>query len=287
MTGAVLSSGEDLGPVAVVAACDPREALVDWLVRTRRPGPSAPGAVAAEPVHDGYESKIDALVAERPVYRAVDDTLRDLLDGADPLVPTVIISPPLAEAHRAHELMARGRVAERPMLFANVPSVIDPSLQVDGRHVFSLEVLYTPYALDGGWTGSAEPRRWLERYAAEMVEPGFLESIVDWRVMDPPAYESEFRMPRGYAPSFAGGPLAAMVGKDRELTRYETPVAGLFLTGAATFPGAGIWGASGRNAAAVVVRRLDRPRTPGPRAWPGRVISPRTRRSGLSGRTVA
>ncbi len=72
--------------------------------------------------------------------------------------------------------------------------------------------------------------------------------------MDPPAYERELRMPRGWAPSFSGSPLRALLGRrDRELTRYETPVAGLFLTGAATYPGAGIWGASGRNAADRVV----------------------------------
>ena len=31
---------------------------------------------------------------------------------------------------------------------------------------------------------------------------------------------------------------------------------GLYLTGAATFPGAGIWGASGRNCATVILARL-------------------------------
>jgi phytoene dehydrogenase-like protein len=76
-----------------------------------------------------------------------------------------------------------------------------------------------------------------------------------WRVTTPPDYERDFSLARGHAPSFAGGPLAALVGRDRELTRYETPVRGLFLTGAATFPGAGIWGASGRNTAQVL-RRL-------------------------------
>jgi len=32
-------------------------------------------------------------------------------------------------------------------------------------------------------------------------------------------------------------------------------VPGLFLTGAATFPGAGVWGASGHNCAMVVLAR--------------------------------
>ena len=62
--------------------------------------------------------------------------------------------------------------------------------------------------------------------------------------MTPDRYESEFHLPRGHATSFAGGPLAALLGRQPELTRYETPVRGLFLTGAATFPGAGVWGAA-------------------------------------------
>ena len=38
-----------------------------------------------------------------------------------------------------------------------------------------------------------------------------------------------------------------------ELTSYETAVRGLYLTGAATFPGAGVWGAGGKNCATVVL----------------------------------
>ena len=60
----------------------------------------------------------------------------------------------------------------------------------------------------------------------------------------------------GHATSFPGGPLSAFLGRDRELTRYETPIEGLYLCGAATFPGAGVWGASGRNAALTLIKRL-------------------------------
>ena len=82
-----------------------------------------------------------------------------------------------------------------------------------------------------------------------------LESIVDWRAVTPDVYEREFRLPEGHAASFAGGPLAALRSTQPELTGYETSVPGLFLTGAATFPGAGVWGASGRNCATVVLAR--------------------------------
>nr|MDT0667663.1 hypothetical protein [Micromonospora sp. DSM 115978] len=111
-----------------------------------------------------------------------------------------------------------------------------------------------PAAGGGGWSDGAEARRWLAAFG-ELLAPGFADSVLRWRAMTPPDYESGFGMPAGYAPSFGGGPLAALLGKDRELTRYETPVAGLFLSGAGTFPGAGVWGAAGRNAAHAVLAR--------------------------------
>ena len=47
-----------------------------------------------------------------------------------------------------------------------------------------------------------------------------------------------------------------MLGREPELTRYETPIKGLYLTGAATYPGAGVWGAAGRNTATVILRGI-------------------------------
>ena len=206
------------------------------------------------PTHEGYESKIDAVVAERPRYRQVDDQLMARL-GVDPLTATAIVAPSLDASRDAHARMAQGAVAEQPMLFCNIPSVLDPTMRVpgpDGGDVFSLEVLFTPFSLQGGWPGSGEPQRWLEAYST-LVQPGWLDSVRRHRAMTPDRYESEFNLPNGYATSFGGGPLAALLGRQPELTRYRTPVRGLYLTGAATYPGAGVWGASGRNAAHVVL----------------------------------
>jgi phytoene dehydrogenase-like protein len=125
-----------------------------------------------------------------------------------------------------------------------------------GGDVLSVEALYTPWALAGGWEASAEPERWLELVAG-LVEPGFLQSVGPRRAVTPVEWEREFRMERGYALGYSATPLSTLLGRDPELTRYETPIRGLFLTGAATFPGASIWGASGRNAAGIVARRLS------------------------------
>jgi phytoene dehydrogenase-like protein len=244
--GVRLADGTEITAPVVVSACDPRRTFVEWL----EPAPSQAADTIERwrqaPHHEGYGSKVDAVVDAVPRLRDVDHDL-----GA-----TVTITPSLDEMDRAAAMLPTGGILERPALMANVPSVIDPSVAPNGHHVFSLEVLLTPYRHPGGWPGSAEPRRWLELFAAR-CEPGFLESILDWRAVTPDVYERDFHLPGGHAASFGGGPLATLRHPDPELTRYDTAVPGLYLTGAATFPGAGIWGASGRNCATVVLARAS------------------------------
>jgi beta-carotene ketolase (CrtO type) len=252
--GVAVVDGTEITAPVVVSACNPHSTFLEWL---RHPPPSAVDVVRrwrALPQPDGYESKVDAVVSRAPRLRTVDA----------PLGTTTIVAPSLEEIDRAHRLMLDGEVHPTPGLLLNVPSLLDPTLLDstgtggdDHRSVLSLEVLYTPYRLRGGWPGSTEPRRWLELFG-DLCEPGFLESIGAWRAMTPDVYERDFHLPAGHATSFAGGPLATFHNPNPELTRYETPVSGLYLTGAATFPGAGVWGASGRNCAAVVLEHMAR-----------------------------
>lgn len=226
----------------VVSACNPHDTFLRWLTN---PPPVADDLIRrwrATPHSEGYESKLDVVVSDVPRLRDVDR----------PLGSTTVVAPDLESIHRGWQTMQEGKVLDRPGLLVNVPTLIDPSMAPPGRHVLSLEVLYTPFALHGGWATSPEPRRWLETFAA-LCEPGLLDSIVEWRAMTPDRYESEFHLPAGHATSFAGGPLAALRNPNPELTEYETDIGGLYLTGAATFPGAGVWGASGRNCATVVL----------------------------------
>ena len=73
-------------------------------------------------------------------------------------------------------------------------------------------------------------------------------------MVGPVDYDARFAMPKGHSASFSGTPLTALLGRLPEQTRYRTPIDGLFLCGAGTFPGAGVWGASGRNVAGAVLR---------------------------------
>jgi phytoene dehydrogenase-like protein len=236
------TDGREFDAPTVVSACNPHDTFVRWL---RNPPPHAARLVErwqALPHDDGYESKIDAVLTAVPRLRGTDAALGT----------TTIVAPGLADIDRGYRLMGTGAMLERPAFLVNVPTLLDPTLAAPGRQVLSLETLFTPYGFELGWDDRAEPQRWLELFA-DLCEPGFLDSIVEWRAMTPDIYERDFHLPAGHATSFAGGPLAAFRNPNPELTGYETDVNGLYLTGAATFPGAGIWGASGRNCAAVVL----------------------------------
>ncbi|MEZ5340463.1 MAG: hypothetical protein R2706_03160 [Acidimicrobiales bacterium] len=72
----------------------------------------------------------------------------------------------------AHRLRSSGLVAKRPTLLVNIPTVIDPDMQDSpNTHVLSLEVLFTPYALPGGWPTSGEPQRWLDLWQGLLTRP--------------------------------------------------------------------------------------------------------------------
>jgi len=251
--GVALVDGTEFLADSVVSACNPHDTFLKWL---KNPPACAKQVVEKwrnTPHYEGYESKIDARITSLPKYKHIDQTFFDS-HGIDPLGATLVVSPSTADLHRGFEMISRGEILEQPAMLVNLPSVLDPSMTNASDHVFSLEALFTPFSFKGGWSSNTEPKRWLEKYA-ELVEPGFIESIADWRCVTPANYETDFFLPKGHATSFSGGPLAALLNSQPELTRYKTPIVGLYLTGAATFPGAGVWGASGKNAAMTILAK--------------------------------
>lgn len=259
--GVELDSGEVIEAPIVVSAGDTHNALVRWLKDPPVAVQPLVDRYRSMPVAEGYEAKVDAVLDARYEWPGVDDTMlaRLGITRDQSLFPSAVVSKSIAEITADHAAAARGRIAERPQFLVQAPSVLDPSVAAAlpaGSEVFSLEVLWAPHNLEGGWAGSAEPERWLRKVSELVTMPDgrpFHEHIVSWRLMGPVEYDRELSMPRGHAQSFAGTPFTALWGRNREQTRYETPVRGLFLTGAGTFPGAGVWGASGRNAASAVL----------------------------------
>lgn len=281
--GVRLEDGTRIAADVVVSASDPRRTLLELL---HAPPAAARGLLErwrARPVREGYESKVDAVVGALPRPRGIDPMHLQRLGVDEVLNATMVVAPGLDDIFNAHETALRGGVAERPLFLSNVPSIADPAVAPPDGHTFSLEVLFTPYRLREGWSATREPERWIEAFAS-LCEPGFLDGVKRFRVVGPEDYERDFSMAAGFAPSFAGGPLAALLGRDRELTRYATPVPGLYLTGSGTFPGAGVSGAPGRNAArAILSARRRAGRAGAPSRWRSRGAAATGRAGSSSG----
>ena len=250
VTGVSLADGRRIDARCVLVSSDPQKIFTEWLEDPALADRTSIKGWKAQPVHDGYESKLDLVIDGLPVYK-FEDRLRRAVGDSDLHTPTTVIAPTPSDLEEAHQRRSAGQVATRPSLLINIPTNLDRSMQLDAsEHVLSLEVLFTPYTHN--WASTSEPERWLE-ILDSLCEPGTLR-VKRWRSMTPDRYENEFFMPRGHTPAYAGSPLATLRGKPEDLTRHRGPIHGLHLAGAAAFPGAGIFGGAGRNAAMRVLR---------------------------------
>ena len=141
------------------------------------------------------------------------------------------------------------------------PTTLDPSLAPDGKHVVTAWAQWHPYELSTGEQWDDIRKREGERIVAqvEKAAPGFTSSIEQVHVQTPLDLERELGLRRGNVMHVEMG-LDSMFGYRPlpELAGYRTPVRGLFLTGASTHPGGGVFGASGRTAARVVMAQRRR-----------------------------
>lgn len=167
-----------------------------------------------------------------------------------------LLSPSMGYVRRAYEDYLGGSPSKDPAVIAMTFSAIDPDVAPPGKHTIFLWAQYFPYELSGGrqWDDIREETadsilEVLYRYA-----PNMRGKIIDRFIQTPLDLERRIGLPRGnvmhvemsFDQMFFFRPLP-------ELAQYRTPVKGLYLTGASTHPGGGVFGASGYNTARTVI----------------------------------
>ncbi len=155
------------------------------------------------------------------------------------------------------------RLPERPFMLLGQQSIADPSRAPAGRHT-AWAYTHGPHTID--WQAECEPH--VERMEAqiERFAPGFRDLILARYVLSPGDLE---RRNRNLIGGDVGGGSYAL---DQVIFRpipslipYRTPLRGLYLGSAATFPGGAVHGVPGRSAArlALAEARLLRMPLPG------------------------
>jgi phytoene dehydrogenase-like protein len=252
VTGVVLRGGEEIPAEAVVSGVDPKRTffqLVDPLqldptFANRIKNFRANGAVA----------QVNLALGGLPVFAALDASESSL----KALSGRIHIGPEIDYLERAFDASKYGDFSKAPYLDVTIPTILDPGLALDGRHVLSACVQFAPYKLrEGNWGARRKELgdtviKTLANYAPNL--PSLVEGM---QVITPLDLESSYGFTGGHI--FHGELALDQLFTMRPVldwARYKTPIRGLFLCGSGTHPGNGLTGASGANAAREIIRDL-------------------------------
>jgi phytoene dehydrogenase-like protein len=171
-----------------------------------------------------------------------------------------LIAPSRQFLRAAHGDFNAGIPPREPAVLAMTFSAFDDTIAPPGKHNVTVWGQWHPYELSNGedWDSirEREGRKLVD--AVDAAAPGFADSVEHMHVQTPLDLERELGLRQGQVmhvemaldQMFAWRPMPEIAG-------YRTPLRGLYLTGASTHPGGGVFGASGRSAARVVL--ADRP----------------------------
>jgi len=252
VTGVALESGEEIAAPIVASGLDPRRTLLGLLgpldlgtnLRWRVGNIRQPGTVA----------KVNLAVSALPRFPAAgegDEAARRLRGRI------LVGATGIDDLERAFDAAKYGRVSDRLVMEATIPSLVDPSLAArPGGHVVSVLAQYVPYALrEGAWDEAARTRLGDQVVAGlEAAAPGIGALVTAREVLTPADLESEYGLGGGHPyhqePGldawFAWRPLVGWA-------RYRMPLDGLYLVGPGAHPGGGVTGAPARNAVREIV----------------------------------
>lgn len=191
--------------------------------------------------YKGSVARINLALRELPKFTALSDKA-----GEDALRGTLHLAPSLAYLEKAFDSAKRGEVSADPILEVTIPSLNDASLAPAGKHVMSIWMQYVPHS--GKFT--ADRVRDLAIENLNEHAPNLKSLVEHSQVILPAEFESRYNLSEGQlygsemnlAQAFYLRPVPGFA-------QYRSPIANLFMCGAATHPGGGVSGLPGRNAA--------------------------------------
>jgi phytoene dehydrogenase-like protein len=246
--GCVVAGGEEFRAPALVTACHPQITFLRQLDRSELP-PTFVHDIEKWKTRSGVV-KINLALDRLPEFTANP--------GFDPAIHggSIVITSELNELERAFQDAREGRAAEKPFSDCEIPSVVDPTLAPEGKHVMSMYTQWVPH------TWSEEPHSAeLEAYADRLighfddVAPGFKDSILHRQIIGPYEMEHEYHLIGGNI--FHGELSVDQLFHMRPApgyADYRTPIDGLYQASSATHAGGGVTGLPGHHAVREILK---------------------------------
>ena len=247
-TGVTLEGGEELRAETVITTAHPKISFLRLIER---------GELPADFVADieGWQTrsgtvKINFALDRLPTFASHPEFDPQVYGG------TIVLAESLDDVETAYQEAVAGRPATLPFADICIPSVFDPTLAPEGKHVLSAFTQWVPHGY------AAEPREeelagYADRLVArlEAVAPGFTDSIIGRQVIGPHLMETEYGLVGGNI--FHGELTPGQMFHCRPAAGYadlRTPIRGLYQAGSATHGGGGVTGIPGRNVVRQVLR---------------------------------
>jgi len=246
ITGVLTESGEHLPAERVVAGCHVLTTLE--LLGDEALGGLGERARRSVRTGNGIGMVVRLGTNDLPRYpSATEDTYRAMQ----------LIAPSRQFLRRAHGEFSAGLPPTAPAALAMTFSAFDDAIAPAGRHNITVWGQWHPYSLANGehWDAIAEREGTKLVEAVDAVAPGFAASVEHMHVQTPLDLERELGLRQGqvmhvemaFDQMFLWRPMPELAG-------YRVPgVDGLYLCGASTHPGGGVFGASGRTAARTLL----------------------------------
>ncbi|MDI1462824.1 NAD(P)/FAD-dependent oxidoreductase [Catellatospora sp. KI3] len=252
VTGVTLQSGEELTAATVITTAHPKTSFLDLVDRAELPADFVED-IQAWQTRSGTV-KVNFAVDRLPVFTSHPDFDPDVHGG------TIVLSESLDDVETAFQEAAAGRASTLPFADICIPSVLDPTLAPEGKHVVSMFTQYVPHT----WAAAphaAELHAYADRLTARMeaVAPGFTDSVIGRQVIGPHQMETEYGLIGGNI--FHGELTPGQMFHCRPAAGYadlRTPIRGLYQAGSATHGGGGVTGIPGRNVVRQVLRDRGR-----------------------------
>lgn len=254
-TGVALVGGEEIESRVVLSNADPKRTFLG-LVEERELPESFVASVRAFRC-EGTSIKVNLALAELPRVSGTDG------DGVQPYQRGVMeFNSTLAEMDWDQAQARRGIPAENAHVEICFPTVHDPSLAPEGKHIATIDINSQPYHLaEGSWDEIKEAR--VDRAIAQLGEhmPNLPGAILHRQILTPLDMERVMYLTGGHALHGDMAPDQLLFLRPvRGYGNYRTPIRDLYLCGAGTHPGGGVTGANGKNCAREVLRDLKRRR---------------------------
>jgi phytoene dehydrogenase-like protein len=250
-TGVLLSTGEEILARAVVSNADPKRTLL----KLTDPTHLSPDFVQKLQHYrgNGTVAKVNLALSGLPKFTALKNGDAAALRGR------IHIGNEIDYLERAFDESKYGSFSRQPYLEATIPSLTDPTLAPDGKHVMSVYMQYAPFKLKGDWEQQRKALGQTVVQTLSQYAPNLPELILTHQIITPQDLEDNYGLTGGQI--FHGELALDQFFTMRPLldwARYRTPIENLYLCGSGTHPGAGLTGGSGANAAREIVKVLKK-----------------------------